>query len=55
MGKPVWVMLPHSPDWRWMMDRDDCPWYPTMKLYRQPTPNQWSAVTARVAAALRGL
>jgi tetratricopeptide (TPR) repeat protein len=55
MGKPVWVMVPHSPDWRWMMERDDCAWYPTMKLYRQAGPNQWSAVTTRVAAALRAL
>jgi len=53
MAKPVWVMLPVSADWRWMNDRDDCPWYPTMKLFRQSSLADWAGVTQRVAAALR--
>ncbi len=52
-GKAVWVMLPHAPDWRWLMARADTPWYPTMRLFRAPAPRDWGAVTAEVAAALR--
>ena len=52
MGKPVWVMLCFSPDWRWLLDRDDSPWYPTLRLFRQPRPGAWSDVVERVAAAL---
>jgi tetratricopeptide (TPR) repeat protein len=53
LGKPAWVMLPFSPDWRWLLDRTDTPWYPTLRLYRQPRPADWSSVIARVAADLR--
>ena len=52
LGKPVWLMLPFSPDWRWLLDRDDSPWYPTMRLYRQRAPGDWDEVVARVAADL---
>ena len=44
LGCPVWLLLPYAPDWRWMLDRDDTPWYPTMKLFRQPEPGDWSSV-----------
>ncbi len=38
LGLPVWVLLPYMPDWRWLLDRDDCPWYPSARLFRQPKP-----------------
>ena len=49
----AWVLLPFSPDWRWMTGRDDTPWYPTARLFRQPAPGDWDAVFAAVLAALR--
>ena len=52
MGKPVWVLLPFAPDWRWMMDRNDSPWYPTMRLFRQPKPDDWTSVMVDVVKAL---
>jgi tetratricopeptide (TPR) repeat protein len=53
LGRPMWTMLPVSPDWRWMRDREDSPWYPTMRLFRQTARNDWSDVVARVEAELR--
>ena len=56
MGKPVWLMLPLCPDWRWLLDRDDdSPWYPSLRLYRQRTLGDWAGVIARVAADLGAL
>ncbi|MBV9747637.1 MAG: tetratricopeptide repeat protein [Acetobacteraceae bacterium] len=52
LARPAWVMLPFSPDWRWLMNRDDSPWYPTLRLYRQPAAGDWDHVIARVAADL---
>jgi hypothetical protein len=52
LGQQVWTMLTHSPDWRWLGARDDSPWYPTMRLFRQPQWNDWNAVIARVARSL---
>jgi hypothetical protein len=52
MGKPVWIMLPYAPDWRWLLGRDDSPWYPTARLFRQPTAGDWSGVMRRVTEAL---
>jgi FKBP-type peptidyl-prolyl cis-trans isomerase 2 len=52
LGKPVWTLLPFIPDWRWMLDRDDSPWYPTMRLFRQPSPGDWKSVIAKVKAEL---
>lgn len=54
LGKPTWVLLPFSPDWRWMLDRSDSPWYPTMKLFRQPEAGEWKPVIEQVARALQG-
>ncbi|MGI4856210.1 MAG: tetratricopeptide repeat protein [Janthinobacterium lividum] len=52
LGKPVWVLLPFTPDWRWQMTRDDSPWYPGMRLFRQPARGDWRAVMRDVQAAL---
>jgi len=53
MGRPVWVMLPFAPDWRWMREREDSPWYPTMRLFRQASAGDWEGVVERVVDALR--
>lgn len=55
LGRPIWTLLPHTPDWRWQLDRADSPWYPTMRLFRQPRWGDWKAVFGDVAAALRDL
>jgi hypothetical protein len=52
IGTPVWTLLPHAPDWRWMLNRDDSPWYPSMRLFRQPEGGAWEPVIAAVKAAL---
>ena len=52
LGRPVWVLLPHVPDWRWMLEREDSPWYPTMRLFRQSSPGNWAQVVERVKAGL---
>lgn len=52
LGKPVWLLLPFAPDWRWMLGCDDSPWYPTMRLFRQPRRGDWDAVLDAVAEAL---
>jgi hypothetical protein len=52
MKKPVWVLLPYAPDWRWLLGRDDSPWYPTARLFRQERPGDWAGVIDRVRAAL---
>jgi hypothetical protein len=53
LGVPVWVALKSAPDWRWMMGREDSPWYPTMRLFRQPVAGDWAGVFAQMEAALR--
>jgi Tetratricopeptide repeat len=52
MGKPVWIMLPYAPDWRWLLDRSDSPWYPTARLFRQSADRRWEPVMAEIAADL---
>jgi hypothetical protein len=52
LGVPVWVALPFSPDWRWMLDRTDSPWYPTMRLFRQSRSDDWETVFHTMAQAL---
>ncbi|MDA0239730.1 MAG: tetratricopeptide repeat-containing glycosyltransferase family protein [Proteobacteria bacterium] len=52
LGVPTWILLPHVPDWRWLMARDDSPWYPCARLFRQQTPGDWQSVAAAVTNAL---
>ena len=52
LAKPVWILLPFIPDWRWLLDREDSPWYPTARLFRQDETRGWDNVMARVRAAL---
>jgi tetratricopeptide (TPR) repeat protein len=53
LARPTWLVLPFAPDWRWQLGRDDSPWYPTLRLFRQPRQGDWPAVVDRVAAALQ--
>jgi hypothetical protein len=53
LGKPVWLAVASAPDWRWLLGRPDSPWYPTLRLFRQPSPGDWQSVFAQLAAALR--
>ena len=55
LGVPVWLALPLVPDWRWLLDREDSPWYPHHRLFRQSRPGDWSEVFERIASALGGL
>jgi Tfp pilus assembly protein PilF len=52
LGIPTWVLLPFAPDWRWMLDRDDSPWYPTVRIFRQATPDDWQGVVRSLQSAL---
>jgi ADP-heptose:LPS heptosyltransferase/Flp pilus assembly protein TadD len=53
LGVPVWILLPYVPDWRWMLERDDSPWYPTMRLFRQKKPGDWPSAIMHVYDALQ--
>jgi hypothetical protein len=53
MNRPTWLLLKHEADWRWMADRDDSPWYPATRLYRQPAPGDWDSVVSAVLNDLR--
>jgi len=52
LGRPVWIALKHVPDWRWLLDRSDSPWYPTARLFRQTSPGDWDGVVAQMAGVL---
>jgi hypothetical protein len=52
IAKPLWLLLSHIQDWRWLRGRDDSPWYPTARLFRQPDDGRWDEVIARVAQEL---
>jgi len=53
IGKSTWLLLPFSPDWRWLLARSDSPWYPSMRLFRQPTPGDWQSVWQEVIEQIR--
>ena len=53
LGKRVFVLLPYVPDWRWMLERADSPWYPTARLFRQRTPGDWPSAVESAARAVR--
>ncbi|MEJ0096330.1 MAG: tetratricopeptide repeat protein [Methylocella sp.] len=53
LGRPVWVVLPQSPDWRWLLQREDCPWYPSMRLFRQNRRGDWTEVFDALGEALQ--
>jgi ADP-heptose:LPS heptosyltransferase len=55
LGVPTWTLRPAEADWRWMRERDDTPWYPTMRLFRQASRGDWSSVVRRVAGELARL
>ncbi|MGH9581677.1 MAG: ADP-heptose--LPS heptosyltransferase [Bryobacteraceae bacterium] len=55
LARPVWTLLPFAGDWRWMLDREDSPWYPSMRLFRQPRPGDWDTVIDRVRCSLQKL
>ena len=55
LGRPVWVLLPSAADWRWMRGRKDSPWYPTMRLFRQPSPGDWQTPVRAIRDELPGL
>src|SRR5262249_38671133 len=52
LGRPVWILLPYLPDWRWLLDRNTSPWYPTARLFRQDQTRAWDGVVRRLRAAL---
>ena len=53
MGRPAWIMIPYAPDWRWLLNRSDTPWYPSVRLFRHPQPRRWDLVVPEVAVALQ--
>jgi hypothetical protein len=50
----VWILLPYAPDWRWLLGREDSPWYPTARLFRQPALGDWAVPVQRIIAELQG-
>ena len=52
LGRPVWTLVHYPPDWRWLLGREDSPWYPTMRLFRRASAERWEDVIDRVAGAM---
>jgi len=55
LARPVWLAVKHVPEWRWMLDRSDSPWYPTMRIFRQPNPGDWRSVFSEIEHTLRAM
>jgi tetratricopeptide (TPR) repeat protein len=55
LGRPAWVALRHAPDWRWLLNREDSPWYPSLRLFRQPAPGDWNGLFADIEAQLAAM
>jgi hypothetical protein len=55
LGRPTWILLPHTPDWRWLLNRDDTPWYPSVRLFRQDETRDYGSVIARVRSELMAM
>nr|CRH06902.1 conserved protein of unknown function [Include 7 copies of TPR repeat] [Candidatus Magnetococcus massalia] len=55
LGCPTWTLIPYAPDWRWLLEREDCPWYPSMRIFRQPAMNDWESTLLQVKQALSSL
>jgi ADP-heptose:LPS heptosyltransferase len=55
LGVPVWTLIAHEPDWRWLLGRVDTPWYPSMRLYRQPRAGDWASVAAAAKTDLESM
>jgi ADP-heptose:LPS heptosyltransferase len=55
LGRPVWVALKYVPEWRWLLNRADSPWYPTMRLFRQPASGDWDGLFAQMQPELAAL
>jgi len=55
LGRPVWLMLQFIPDWRWLLGRNDSPWYPSMRLFRQQIPGNWAEVIQRISMSLASI
>ena len=55
LGVPVWLAICHIPEWRWLLDREDSPWYPTMRLFRQTEPGDWAGVFRKMRFSLSSI
>ncbi|HBK06012.1 MAG TPA: glycosyltransferase [Acetobacteraceae bacterium] len=53
LGRPAWILIPKAADWRWLLNRDDSPWYPSVRLFRQPKPGEWNEPLSRMRSALK--
>ena len=52
LGRPIWLLLPYAPDFRWLLGRSDSPWYQSMRLFRQPEPGDWNTVIQKLKSEL---